>query len=751
MRDVRPPKTDALSNASSGAFIPAPGAAPAAAPPAAAGTPRRRLLRLVAKSAIGAAAAAAFGFAALAGAIAIAKREMGPPPLAVADDLSTVVLDRNGHLLRAFTTTTDRWRLPVTIGEVDQRYLAMLFAFEDKNFRTHGGVDAKAVARAALQVARHGRIVSGASTLTMQVARLIEERHERSASGKFRQMIRALQIEERLGKDDILTLYLRFAPFGGNLEGVRAATLAYFGKEPKRLSIGEAALLVALPQSPEARRPDRHPMAAKHARARVLDRAVSAGVISAAEAERAKAEPVPTQRRPFPLVAPHLTEREVALAPKERVHRLTIDRGLQHALEDLARQHTVLIGERLSSAILVVDHHTGEVLAHVGAADYLDEKRFGSIDMVEAVRSPGSTLKPIVYGLAFELGLAHPETLIEDRPVRFGTYTPKNFDEDFRGTVSVRSALAHSLNIPAVKMLDRVGPARFVARLKRAGFSPQFAEATEPSLAVALGGVGFTVKDMAGLYTGLARGGSPIALVHRQKDLEAAALQLRRGGPEQRPRHLLSSIASWYVTDILKDAPPPESARGGRIAYKTGTSYGYRDAWAIGYDGRHVVAVWVGRPDNASTPGLMGHGAAAPILFDAFARIGERRAPLPSAPAGVLAVSGAELPPPLKRFAEPGQRRHMGPYLERTLAISFPPDRSEVDVAGAGDVSSSPTPLLLKAEGGTLPLTWLADGKPIGTTAHRRDLVWQPEDKGFYKLSVIDSKGQVDRVTVRLR
>ncbi|MCB1506456.1 MAG: penicillin-binding protein 1C [Hyphomicrobiaceae bacterium] len=683
-------------------------------------------------------------------ALTIAKKQMGPPPLEVAQDLSTVVVDRKGRLLRAFTTSSDRWRLPVSVADVDKRYLSILFAFEDKNFRKHHGVDARAIGRAALQLARHGRIVSGASTLTMQVARLIEERHERSATGKLRQIVRALQIEEKLSKDEILNLYLRFAPFGGNLEGVRAASLAYFGKEPKRLSVGEAALLVALPQSPEARRPDRHPGSAVRARARVLDRAVAGGVISRAEADRARTEPMPKLRRAFPLVAPHLTEAEVAAAPTERAHRLTIDRALQESLETLARQQTALLGPRLSSAILVADHQTGEILASVGSADYLDETRFGSIDMVEAVRSPGSTLKPFVYGLSFELGLAHPETLIEDRPVRFGSYTPKNFDEDFRGTVTIRSALAHSLNIPAVKTLDRVGPARFVARLKRAGFSPQFAQSTEPSLAVALGGVGFTLKDMAGLYTGLARGGSPIALVHRQKDIEAAGALLLKGQSERRPRHLLSPIAAWYVTDILKDAPPPAYARGGRIAYKTGTSYGYRDAWAIGYDGRHVVAVWVGRPDNASTPGLMGHGAAAPMLFDAFARIGAQRAPLPSAPAGTLRVAGSELPPPLKRFAEPGQRRTSGPYLERTLAIAFPPDRAEVEVEAASD-TAAPDPLMLKAEGGTLPLTWLVDGKPVGAAAHRRDLVWQPDGRGFYKLSVIDAHGQVDRVTVRLR
>ncbi len=292
----------------------------------------------------------------------------------------------------------------------------------------------------------------------MQVARLIEGKHERTGSAKLRQIMGALQLERHLSKKEILALYLRLAPFGGNIEGVRAASLAYFGKEPRRLSVGEAALLVALPQSPEQRRPDRNPKAARAARDRVLERAVGAGVISEGEATRAKLEPVPTIRRDFPKLAPHLSESEVALAPAKIVHRLTLDRDVQMALEKLAEEQTKFLGQKLSAAILVVDHTTGEVIAHVGSAGYLDDARWGAIDMATAVRSPGSTLKPFIYGLAFEAGLAHPETLIEDRAVRFGNYAPKNFDEGYHGTVSIREALDQSYNIPAVKVLAAVGP-----------------------------------------------------------------------------------------------------------------------------------------------------------------------------------------------------------------------------------------------------------------------------------------------------
>lgn len=676
-------------------------------------------------------------------AIVIAKNRMGPPPIEAAAALSTTVLDRNDELLRAFTTPDGRWRLPLEPSEVDPRYLQVLMAFEDKRFYDHGGVDPYGFLRAAVQLVTNGRIVSGGSTLTMQVARLLEGRHERTGLGKFKQVVRALQLEERLDKTEILRLYLRLAPFGGNIEGVRAASLAYFGKEPKRLSAGEAALLVALPQSPETRRPDRSAEAARRARNRVLDRAVEAGVIPAAEAARAKSERVPNVRREFPKFAPHLAEAETTRDPAKTVHRLTLDRGVQEALEQLAAEQTKLLGQKLSSAVMAVDHTTGEVIAYVGSAGYLDDSRFGAIDMVQAIRSPGSTLKPMIYGLAFEAGLAHPETLIEDRPTRFGLYRPENFDDEFHGTVTVREALGQSLNIPAVKVLAAVGPGKLVGRMTRANVHTELPPETQPSLAIALGGIGMRLEDLTGLYAGLARGGDPVTLSWRRDAQPIVATT----GKQPLKRRLLSPVAAWYVTDILRDAPPPPNTKGGQIAYKTGTSYGYRDAWAAGYDGKYTIAVWVGRPDGASTPGLIGRMAAAPILFDAFARISEKRIPFKAAPSGVLKATGASLPQPLKRFREgPDETTAQGLYLEPPVLIAFPPDRAELDVAERED-----EPLVLKADGGALPLTWLVDGAPISSDANLREASWQPGGRGFVKLQVVDANGRVDRVTVRLK
>lgn len=675
------------------------------------------------------------------GAVRLTMIMLGPPPLAAAERVSATVVDRDGNLLRAFTTPEGRWRLPVKVEEVDPRYISMLLAYEDRRFWDHWGIDPLAVARAVYQFVRNGHIVSGASTLTMQVARLLDGVHVRTLAGKWRQAVRALQLEQELSKEEILELYLLLAPFGGNLEGVRAASLAYFGKEPRRLSIAEAALLVALPQSPEWRRPDRRPDAARWARDRVLSRMVEEGIITEAEFERARKEPVPRTRRDFPRFAPHASETEVLERPHRNLHRLTLSRELQAQLETLAREHARALGRRISAAVLVVDNHTGEILAHVGSSDYLDEGRFGAIDMTGAIRSPGSTLKPIIYGLAFEAGLAHPETLIEDRPTRFGQYAPKNFDEDFRGSVTIREALAHSLNIPAVKVLNAVGPARLIARIRSVGVEPVLPSHEQPSLAVALGGVGLSLRDLATLFVAIARGGEAIELRHRYDDGVVGPPK-----PQASPRRLMSAVAAWYVADILKSAPPPTASLGGAIAYKTGTSYGYKDAWAVGFDGAHTVAVWVGRADGTSTPELTGRLAAAPLLFEAFQRIGTQRVPLASPPPGVLQVSGGALPPPLRRFAEPGEGTSViGAYLEPPVQIAFPPDRAELDLGDADGL------LLLKADGGVLPLTWMVDGQPIPSDSHRREVVWQPEGRGFVKLTVTDAKGRVDRVSIRLR
>jgi penicillin-binding protein 1C len=353
--------------------------------------------------------------------------------------------------------------------------------------------------------------------------------------------------------------------------------------------------------------------------------------------------------------------------------------------------------------------------------------------MTAALRSPGSALKPFIYGLAFEDGLAHPETLIDDRPVRYGVYAPENFDLTFQGTVTARRALQHSLNVPAVALLDGVGASRLSARLAQAGATLALPKGEAPGLAMALGGLGITLSDLTMLYAGLASGGQALPLTER---FGTAA--------QGEPHRLLDPVAAWYVGSILVGTPPPDNAAGGRIAFKTGTSYGYRDAWAVGFDGRRTIGVWVGRPDGAPVPGLTGRAAAAPILFDAFARIGSPIMPLPSPPKGVLLATSGKLPPPLQRYRPHGATGEVG---GQALHILYPPNGARVDLAGAG---SSPEPLALKVAGGVEPLTVLVNGLPSSAPASRRPLFVQPDGPGFLRLTVIDAKGAADSVMVRV-
>ena len=568
-------------------------------------------------------------------ALALYARSLPPLDLSAAADRSTVVLDREGKLLRPFLTADGRWKLPVTSEDVDPRYLAMLKAFEDKRFDQHHGIDPLGMLRAAGQMLLNGRVVSGGSTLTMQVARLLEPREERTLAAKLRQGVRAVELEQRFDKARILDLYLTLAPFGGNLEGVRAASFAYFGKEPKRLSTAEAALLVALPQSPETRRPDRFVEAARKARERVLERVEQAGLATSDEVAAARNEPTPTARRPFPNLSPHIAEQAVAEAPAERVQKLSLDARLQTALEGLARERSSGLAPQVSIAILAIDNETGEIRASVGGVDYFATERAGALDLTRALRSPGSALKPFIYALAFDNGIAHPETMLEDRPARYGIYIPENFDMTFQGMVSARKALQLSLNVPAVELLSALGPQRFLSRLRDAGVAIAMPrDSGAPGLAVGLGGLGITLQDLTRAYVGLARGGEMLPLRFRQ--------QATQTGPAPR---LVDPVAAWYVADTLLGAPPPLNAVPGRIAYKTGTSYGYRDAWAVGFDRKHTIGVWVGRADNGAVPGLVGRTVAAPILFDAFARLGTDPRPFPQ-PADAIVASTGHLPPP---------------------------------------------------------------------------------------------------------
>ena len=704
---------------------------------------KRRLRRC----AIGAAAGAGL----LAGAFFVLDSAY-PLDLSRAGEASVVVVDREGRMLRAFTTRTGTWRLAAKPGEVSPLYVKMLLAYEDRRFRHHPGVDPVAVARAAWQWARNGRIVSGGSTLSMQVARLLEP-GPRSLGAKLKQAFRALQLERALSKDAILALYLARAPYGGNLEGVRVASLAWFGKEPLHLTAGEAALLIALPQSPAATRPDRHPEAAKRARDKILTVLEQRGVISPAMAAEARAEPVPRVRRRLPFLAPHAAAELRAHAPKSLLRiESTLDARLQESMEALARSELSGLAPEANIAILVAEHATGAVRAYVGSADFFDARRAGQVNMVRAIRSPGSTLKPFVYGLGFDLGLIHPETIITDGPTRFGDYRPENFQRRYMGEVSVRVALQQSLNVPAVAVLDRVGPERFAGLLRAAGITLRFETAAErPGLPVVLGGVGTSLADLVTLYAALGHRG-----VVQKLRLDTSFT------PPGEGKRILSAGAAWHLARILESAPPPNDAlpraylnRPFDIAYKTGTSYGFRDAWAVGYDGKHVIGVWVGRPDGTPSPDRFGRVTALPILFKAFDLVPETRngsagRAMPSRPADAHIASNDRLPRTLRRFASRHARAApaSGRPAPAALAIAFPPANATV---GLEKKSGQDPHLFLVAEGGARPLRWIVNGRPIPAQPGAQQAFWRVDGEGFIRVTVVDADGRSASVQARIK
>ena len=521
---------------------------------------------------------------------------------------ATVVLARDGKPLRAFADQDGVWRYPVTPEQVSPLYVQALLGYEDQWFWRHPGVNPLALARAAGQWIAHGRIVSGGSTLTMQVARIIDP-NSRTVLGKLHQILRALQLEIHLSKRQILTLYLDNAPFGGTIEGVEAASWAYLGKPAEHLSHAEAALLAVLPQAPSHMRPDRHPKRARMARDKVLDRLVEEGIWSSATAASARIEPVVARSLDPPMLAPMLARRLHDADPSARRIRTTIDANLQRAMQ--ARVHAYLsrLPPRTSAALLVLDNRSGATRVYVGSGSFGNDARLGYVDMSRAWRSPGSTLKPFLYGMALDDGLIDSQSLLLDAPQSFDGYRPGDFSGAFSGPVAAADALRLSLNVPAVDLLDRVGPERFAARLANAGLNLQLPHGARPNLSIILGGAGARLEDLVSAYTAFNNRGI------------ASSMRLRPDTP-QHHRRLLSPGAAWVVRRMLDEHPRPgysadslANSATPPLAWKTGTSYGFRDAWAVASMPRYSIGVWIGRPDGTPMPGQYGAVTALPLLF----------------------------------------------------------------------------------------------------------------------------------------
>ncbi|RDI00549.1 penicillin-binding protein 1C [Caldimonas thermodepolymerans] len=533
------------------------------------------------------------------------------PPIPV-PDRGTVVVARDGTPLRTYPGADGVWRQPVTPEEVSPLYLEALLHYEDRWFRWHPGVNPVALLRAAWQWLAHGRVVSGGSTLTMQVARILEpppDGQTRTLRAKLRQILRAVQLELRLSKREILTLYLNRAPMGGIVEGVEMASRAYLGKSSRHLSHAEAALLAALPQAPSRLRPDRAPQRARAARDKVLDRLRAVGVWSARDVADARMEIVAVQplRAQWiaPLAAERLRRQQGGRADQAEIAS-TLDVELQSTVERMLLDRTGALPPKVSMAVLVMHNDTLEVHAYAGSADFHDAQRAAHVDMVRGVRSPGSTLKPFLYALALDDGLVHSESLLVDAPQSFGGYQPGNFQASFSGPVSVAEALQRSLNVPAVDLLDRIGPARFAAVLRAGGLRLRMPAGSAPNLSLILGGAGTTLEELVGAYRAFARGGV------------AGRPRLTPDAPRVEAP-LMSAGAAYIVRDILESGGHPDrpsSTARRHVAWKTGTSFGFRDAWAVGVTDEYTVGVWVGRPDGTPNPGFFGANVAAPLLHD---------------------------------------------------------------------------------------------------------------------------------------
>lgn len=534
-----------------------------------------------------------------------------PLPLPSKHNASVLVTARDGRPLRAFASENGVWRYPVKVEEVSPLYLEALIGYEDRYFYYHAGVNPFAMTRAAIQGARNGRIISGGSTITMQVARILEP-HPRTVFGKIRQMLRAYQLEWHLSKSEILEIYLTRAPFGGTIEGVEAASWAYLGKSSKQLSHSEAALLAVLPQTPSRLRPDRNPEAARKARDKVLKRLAENTIWSSIPIAEAKQEPVVTRSLQVPMSAALLAQRLRDANPAASKIESTIDADLQSMLEARLLNYFSQLPERSSAALLVVDNKTLEARAYVGSLSFGDEKTLGHVDMVQALRSPGSTLKPFLYGLAIDDGLIHTESLLVDAPQDFGDYRPANFDPVYHGPVSASEALQLSLNVPAVDLLDRVGSERFAARLANAGLPMRMPPGAKPNLSIILGGAGVRLEELVGAYAALNREG----VAGRVRYAKQA---------KQSERRILSPGAAWMIREILETHKSNtqnddlfDSNQRKRVAWKTGTSYGFRDAWALGTTPEYTVGVWVGRPDGTPMPGQYGAITALPLMYEVF-------------------------------------------------------------------------------------------------------------------------------------
>ena len=529
---------------------------------------------------------------------------------------STIITARDGSILHAFLSRDDKWRMYAELSDITPALRNAILYKEDKYFYYHPGFNPVSMLRAAGRNLLTGRRTSGASTITMQTVRLLEPR-PRTYLNKSIELFRSMQLEVHQSKDEILQLYLNLIPYGGNIEGLKSASLLYFGKPPVLLSLAELTTLTIIPNRPSSLRLGINNAQIVQERNRWLNRFQAAHVYDETIIADALAEPLTAHRRSAPQLAPHLSRRLRAESPGQPIIRSALNPAIQATTEQLVRNYAnrIRINGIHNGAVLIVDNLTREVVAYVGSTDFNNTFDGGQVDGIQAVRSPGSALKPLLYGLAFDAGIITPKTKLNDVPTNFSGYEPDNYDRRFNGSVTAEFSLANSLNIPAVALLKEIGTPTLVSTLQKAGFSTIKKQSKDLGLSMILGGCGVTLEEMTRLYVGLANGGN------------VQPLRLTPATPGSAPERteILSPEAAYLVTNTLTQITRPDlpnnfdnSYHLPRIAWKTGTSYGRRDAWSIGYDQHYTIGVWVGNFSGVGVVELSGANTATPLLFQLF-------------------------------------------------------------------------------------------------------------------------------------
>ncbi len=631
------------------------------------------------------------------------------------DDTSRAIEFENGSWLYVTTNKEHKWRFTPNLQKIDPNFIHLLLSYEDHRFFEHYGVDPLAMIRAASQLVRHRQIISGGSTITMQLARLLHPR-PRTIASKLIEILRAIQLELHYTKNDILSAYLTLAPYGGNTEGVIAASMRYFGKQPYTLSASQIALLVALPQSPERNRPDKAYANSIQARDKILNYAVDQKVIGKYEYEQALKESLPKTLQPLPRYSPHLAQK-ILMQNKDDSHviKTTLNQKLQKQLEHWALSKQSLLNKGTTLAVLVARNSDGAIQAYIGSHNIFSKDVSGYVDMIKAVRSPGSTLKPFIYAHGFEKNIIHPNTTILDKRTRFGQYAPHNFSNSYTGEVTLEYALQNSLNIPAVKILNKVGANTFVNKISPVS-GPLHIPKDKASLSIALGGLGMSIWQLTQLYVALANGGSARELYYAVSKNNAKTV-----------KKLFDERAAMMTTSILRKTQAPQgfTNENHHIAYKTGTSYGYRDAWTIAYDKEYTVTVWVGKPDNTTQLKRTGRVIAAPLAFEVHSIL---NALIPHDnwqwPASYL---GNNAPLGLQHFDREVEEK------DAPLHFIYPEENARFMNADCNDAIVE-----FMIENGKEPYYWYIDGK---AQEYQKNTITLPFKHGGHTINVIDSRG----------